>query len=257
MLSPNLVFVTGMHRSGTSVAARAVQACGFAMGTNLMPGSRDNPRGFFEDLELVAINDALMGMQQVSWNTAKSPIPIETTDKLLDRVSNFIEDHVLKWGSRAALKDPRFCITYPIWVESLKHNFSGVEWAVVGSVRNPLETLQSVMLRDGMSRDATIALWKTYNNGLLDFMAESPTGNAYMTIYEKFLREPMNGIISLNNFLRGDLDNDSGGAFVDFMTESLHRHRAEMPNFEEFDAEFAKLYVQLYARTEDAVGLVT
>lgn len=253
MLSPNLVFVTGMHRSGTSVAARAVQACGFAMGDNLMPGSRDNPKGFFEDLELVAINDALMAHVGVAWNTAKKPV-FETQQPLIDRMSAFL-DKVTTWGTGVALKDPRFCITYPVWTNHIKTTYPSLKVSIVGSVRNPLETLQSVMLRDGMSRQATVDLWKLYNNGMLDFM--TMFDYRYMTIYEKFLREPKTGLISLNNFLRGDLDNDSGGAFVDFMTESLHRHRAEMPNFEEFDPEFAKLYVQLYARTEDAVGLVT
>lgn len=251
-MNPNLVLVTGMHRSGTSVAARAVMACGYAMGPNLMPGSRDNPKGFFEDLELVAINDALMAFKGASWNTATGAI-YETNEALTDRMSKFL-DGVCEWGAGVALKDPRFCITYPIWTNHIKTTYPELKVSIVGSVRNPLETLQSVMLRDGMSKDATVKLWKFYNNGLLDFMMQFDY--RYMTIYEKFLREPMQALESLNHFLRGNLDLHQAKVFSEeFMTESLHRHKAPMPTFEDFDREFAGLFAQLYANSGEAVGI--
>ena len=229
MLKSNLVFITGMHRSGTSVAARAVMACGYTMGDNLMPGSRDNPKGFFEDLELVAINDAIMAAAGVSWNTVKEPIhDLALVETLRDRMNRFW-NNAKTWGEYIALKDPRFCVTYPQWIKFLTHWTPEpvFNWAVVGSFRNPLETLQSVMLRDGMSRQATIALWNVYNKGMLAFMEHTPS---LVCAYEYFLYDQASELELLNRFLGNEphsLLPEERNEFKDFMTESLHRHRAE------------------------------
>ena len=58
--SRRVYVVAGMHRAGTSVVARALQALGVDLGAHLMSADvRMNARGFFEDLDLVRIDDAL------------------------------------------------------------------------------------------------------------------------------------------------------------------------------------------------------
>ncbi len=52
------VFVIGAGRSGTSTIARALQALGVDLGDHFKKASRKNPRGFFEDADLLALSKA-------------------------------------------------------------------------------------------------------------------------------------------------------------------------------------------------------
>ncbi|MFM0308870.1 hypothetical protein P0D71_13905 [Paraburkholderia sp. RL17-383-BIF-A] len=56
-----LVVVLGMHRSGTSAITRAMETMGADFGSRLMPAVAGvNDKGFFEDLDIVAINMEIM-----------------------------------------------------------------------------------------------------------------------------------------------------------------------------------------------------
>lgn len=68
------IVVLGPGRCGTSTIARGLIALGIAFGDRLKPAARKNPRGFFEDLDLLAINyeaHARLGLRRngssVSW----------------------------------------------------------------------------------------------------------------------------------------------------------------------------------------------
>ena len=50
------VVVVGPGRSGTSALTRALAALGVDLGNNLKRGSTKNPKGFFEDLEILDLN---------------------------------------------------------------------------------------------------------------------------------------------------------------------------------------------------------
>ncbi|MBV5267025.1 MAG: hypothetical protein JZU67_00575, partial [Burkholderiaceae bacterium] len=51
----NLIFVLGMHRSGTSAITRGLQVLGVSLGENLLPPVLlDNPKGYFEDVDFAA-----------------------------------------------------------------------------------------------------------------------------------------------------------------------------------------------------------
>lgn len=47
------LLITGKHRSGTSALARQCAELGFSFGKNLFPSQSDNPKGFYEDVELL------------------------------------------------------------------------------------------------------------------------------------------------------------------------------------------------------------
>lgn len=51
-----VVIVVGAGRSGTSTVTRGLAALGVELGNNLKPGSAKNPKGFFEDLDILKIN---------------------------------------------------------------------------------------------------------------------------------------------------------------------------------------------------------
>ena len=49
-----------MHRSGTSLVTKCFELFGYGLGETLMEPSEDNPKGFFEDLDVVYVNDWLL-----------------------------------------------------------------------------------------------------------------------------------------------------------------------------------------------------
>ncbi|MEY4950799.1 MAG: hypothetical protein RL698_3010, partial [Pseudomonadota bacterium] len=53
------IVVAGMHRSGTSAFARCVNLLGAGIGERLIPTNWGNERGFWEDEEVIAADDAL------------------------------------------------------------------------------------------------------------------------------------------------------------------------------------------------------
>src|SRR5580698_6176593 len=54
------VCVLGMHRSGTSALTRLINLLGVYVGEDLIPGSIDNPKGFWEDRAIVAVHEELL-----------------------------------------------------------------------------------------------------------------------------------------------------------------------------------------------------
>jgi len=63
------VVVLGMHRSGTSAVAGCLERLGICMGRRLAPGDEWNPGGYFEDRDLVELNDRLLSAQGIRWDS--------------------------------------------------------------------------------------------------------------------------------------------------------------------------------------------
>lgn len=45
-MTPRVVVILGMHRSGTSVLSAGLEALGVEFGENLIPPRPDNPKGY-------------------------------------------------------------------------------------------------------------------------------------------------------------------------------------------------------------------
>ena len=56
-----------MHRSGTSFCVRALQRHGVLLPPNLLTPAADNPDGFQESADLVALNDAWLAGSGAAW----------------------------------------------------------------------------------------------------------------------------------------------------------------------------------------------
>ena len=117
--APGIVVVAGMHRAGTSVVARGFAALGVDLGDRLMSADvRMNARGFFEDLDVVAIDDALLAALSADW---KSVALLDATDwggGLLGRAARRRAARARRAHARAppfGFKDPRVPRLLPFW----------------------------------------------------------------------------------------------------------------------------------------------
>src|ERR1700704_4698211 len=122
--SERTVCVMGMHRSGTSFTARALQLLGVSLGSpeGLMAPGPDNPAGYWENRDIKELNDELFAQLGGAWDQPPVLDPGWSLDGRLDplrtRASEVLDDafgapatgtSVIGW------KDPRLSLVLPFW----------------------------------------------------------------------------------------------------------------------------------------------
>ncbi|WP_089728546.1 glycosyltransferase family protein [Candidatus Thiosymbion oneisti] len=195
-----LVFILGMHRSGTSMLAQAIDCLGISIPGSLLPAMADNPNGYWEPRELVALNNhTLEALGRPWWDDR----PFEQPG-FADEQPGFLRQAVpllegwLASGDIIALKDPRLCRLLPLWSEAA-HRLGISSYALV-TVRHPLKVAESLRRRwqDEASRpaavvqgDRSILLWLRY---LLEAEQHSQAMPRAWLTYEDLLHAPVHGL---------------------------------------------------------------
>ena len=123
---------------------------GYELGDNLMPEREDNPKGFFEDVDYVELNDDLLRASSSTWEIPQlSTAGRDIDDKeLIKRADKFLKDK-FKGRQKLALKDPRACLLLPFWQKRFEANDIDVSYVVVH--RDPVEVAASLARRNGFS----------------------------------------------------------------------------------------------------------
>ncbi|MBS3735241.1 MAG: hypothetical protein KGY99_10005 [Phycisphaerae bacterium] len=189
--TPNkAVCILGMHRSGTSVVAMSLGRLGVDLGPEreLMPASYDNPGGFFELSGVVSLNERIFEALGRSWDaTAAMPERWWTRRQmrplLLEAgvlVDRFFSDRPL-WG----WKDPRTCLTLPLWQQALADR--GCELSYVIVCRNPLDIAASLERRNGFAAAKSLGMYVSYTLHALGYTQNAPR---VLVSYERFLADP-------------------------------------------------------------------
>ena len=113
--------VLGMHRGGTSLTAGIVHHAGVEL-LHGAPLSRnkESPIGYFENRELMLLNDSILRLAGGTWKLPPEEDKIlDAGHKVKERVVNICNkfDTHDKWG----IKDPRLCLTFPVYEPYLKN----------------------------------------------------------------------------------------------------------------------------------------
>ena len=147
------VIVLGSGRSGTSMVAGSLAAAGYFLGHDLLPPSPSNPKGFFEDVEVNAINEDILESvvprrPRVLGNTLFKDRPLRY-QRWLARVplsaqlqsKPAVDERIKKVVSNVpfCLKDPRFSYTLPLWRPFLENT------VFVCVFRHPTATATSIL----------------------------------------------------------------------------------------------------------------
>jgi O-antigen biosynthesis protein len=155
-----LLVVLGMHRSGTSAVTRGLQALGVDLGQRLMPAIEgNNDKGFFEDVDLNALNIDLLKLVGQDWHTL-SPIRLQTFNSTnLDAYKRTAIDLLqTKMGHRPfAIKDPRIVRLFPFWRSVFSELAVDVSYVI--ATRHPMSVAQSLRQRDGFESEKSYYLW--------------------------------------------------------------------------------------------------
>jgi hypothetical protein len=163
-MSSTCLIVLGMHRSGTSALAGMLGLLGVDVGSTLIPPHPDiNPKGFWENADIVTTHDSIFGVLGSSWNDERSlhdmwwqlPKLRPFQKELMHIVQRDYENSDL-W----MVKDPRLCRLMPLWSAILERMVDNTK--VILIVRNPYEVAESLMRRDGICSERAYLLWLTY-----------------------------------------------------------------------------------------------
>ncbi|MGH8977322.1 MAG: glycosyltransferase, partial [Acidimicrobiia bacterium] len=235
------IAIAGMHRSGTSMVASLLRQAGLYLGRDeeMLPPAADNPGGFWEHAEFVALNDAVLHSARAAWDSPPDQTTFDSARDLLPRARALIArfDGHDRWG----WKDPRTSLTLPFW-QSLQPDVR-----VVIVLRDPREVARSLAARNRVSVAFGLRLWRRYHEHLLT----SATPDARIVTH-------------LDSWYENDGEIDRVAAFCEFSIGAAHRarlrpdpalrHHRCTPDalHDEVDAETVEIYQALRAEAEGA-----
>jgi hypothetical protein len=212
------IVITGMHRSGTSVIAGILNIAGMFIGRpgSIMKVNEDNPKGYFENLKVRAVNEIILEHYGLDWKSTASLPQDWHNSKFAEKLSRkvkFILNREFfgkkKWG----VKDPRFCLTLKFW-EKL---FPGMLLVVVK--RSDREIISSLEKRAEKPDDSE-RLLRHY----LFSLEENIKGKTYKAIdFSTIIKKDAEEIKGLLDHVA--LGSDKMGQINDFISEDLYRSR--------------------------------
>jgi hypothetical protein len=195
-----LLFIVGMHRSGTSALCAALAACGVSFGNQLLDALAGvNEEGFWEDAGLVEINEHLLALADSSWYAPVSAIAevdwaSEKYDSLRDQGRELLRSGFGE-AQTQAVKDPRFCLTLPFWLSLCDELGTPARVCVI--TRAPLEVARSLQQRDGFPLGYGLRLFALYRHCIDRFV---PADALYVR-YDDLLRDAQSVVATLSELL--------------------------------------------------------
>ena len=160
-INKKLIVVLGMHRSGTSAITRGLQVLGANLGNALIPPGFDNPKGFWEDKDVLRINEALLIELQSDYDrVGLLEIDMGYRSPVISELENDAQSVLTKkfaYVDLFAIKDPRLARLLPFWQRVFVG--AGLSVAYVIALRNPLSVADSLSLRNGFDPAKSSQLW--------------------------------------------------------------------------------------------------
>jgi hypothetical protein len=162
--APGAVCVTGMHRSGTSIAARLLQLAGVSLGdeSGLLPAGRDNPAGYWENRYIQELDDEVLAALGGAWDEPPVlPAGWEhdtRLDPFRERATEILRTYfpTASDGAPIGWKDPRLSLLLPFW-----RTVTPIATTIV-VVRAPREVAASLATRNDMDAARAAVLWMRY-----------------------------------------------------------------------------------------------
>ena len=169
--------------------------------SELMPGAKGNPRGFFEHLPMVSLNERLLAYFSVEPGICR-PSSLKIGGKIpclwpmLDE-GRLILDGLARQGVLGG-KGPALRLAAAVLEKPSPRR------AVLSSAwRNPLAIAESLARRDGMPLAQGVQLWSRY---LKDILRHTRRQERFFVSYEDFFRDGQAQTAGLLEFLKLDRD---------------------------------------------------
>ncbi len=158
-----VICVLGMHRSGTSCLAGSLQQQGLSLG-EVNTSAPFNRRGHRERFDMMDLQADILEASGGAWDSP--PAVVHWQPDHFERARAILAQHGGEpvWG----FKDPRTVLTIAGWREMVP------DLEAAGIFRHPLRVAQSLQSRNDLPIETGLALWRTYNDLLLEIHREAP-----------------------------------------------------------------------------------
>ena len=241
------LLVLGMHRSGTSTAARILNllGCHFAPESLAVGANDENPKGFWERLDVVELNDSMLRAAGTVWHSPLCFDPLalgdEETARFTSTANLILRD--LDMHRPWFIKDPRLCLTLPLWQPLLEAPLA------VHVLRHPLEVAASLLARNALPIPVGLALWEMHVRLALAGSAAWPR---IVVHHRQLITDPVPTSVQLLQHLEAagvtGLRMPEEHEITDFVTPTLHRQRADRDDLRPWaEAPQVRLYHTLEA----------
>ncbi len=177
----------------------------------------DNPKGFRENSELVAINDAVLASLAARWFDVLSIVDGALVD--VDRQEFFRRARRVLSRIRSdgawAIKDPRLVPLFPLWRDVLD------EPTVLLMLRRPVEVAVSLNRRNNLALETGAALWEAY---MVMALQSSKGLRRRLVRHHNLVTDPEKGMVGLIKSLEDSyLEIPTAGVIGSIVEPSLHR----------------------------------
>ncbi len=219
-----------MHRSGTSMIAGLLHACGLFLGPEdrLLPPHETNRMGFFEHEDFVNINERILAHFGGSWH---APPPLEGrwyADPALASLAEEARALIASFPVNAlwGFKDPRTTILVPFW----RRLIPGLRFVVC--MRDPLEVGRSLLQRDDIPVQRGAWLWEHYVTAALRGTEGAPRCIVY---FDEFFKIPTSAARRIVEFCRLAWPEDAKWVEKTIRSDLHHQQVGLQEFFEEDD----------------------
>ncbi len=222
------VIVVGMHRSGTSALTCGLKALGVDLGENLAGPAEDNPKGFWEDLTIQALNRKIFREIGHRWDSVQ-PVEAEllqdeSLDSLRIEAKNIIQEHFggkSLWG----VKDPRISRLLPFWIPVLREQ--DIEPHLVFALRNPISIARSLAARNSFMEEKSVLLCLGH---WFDILQSRDMNSLVIVDYDRLLDSPQQCLTGIADHLgirfSSGLCQELDGFSKEFLSRSLRHSQA-------------------------------
>jgi len=244
------LIITGMHRSGTSLTADLLRRVGVNLGDRLLPGSRGNIRGHFEDLEILEFHREILrsqGFHPDGWvRQSEIPVPETFVEPAREIIGKKSQSSLWGW------KEPRTSLFLEFWRELLP------EAGFIFVYRSPWEVADS-LYRRGTDRavldapELAILSWIHYNTNILKFCDRHPEKCAIVHLH-KVAHSPADVISAINERFNLQLSPPEASPFEAELLKTEISETFRPGIIKRFYPEAVDLYLALDARATPLNG---
>lgn len=234
---PTPLIILGMHRSGTSCLAGAVEQAGVYLG-EVSKYNQYNKKGNRENARTMQLNEEILIYNHASWDNP--PHTLKWNKDHEKQGKAIINDLIINcqsnyWG----FKDPRVLLTLPFWKRLLP------DAQFIGTYRNPISVAKSLNNRANFSIDlqSGLDLWAKYNQHLITFYNEKSFPLISFDLSAKLYENKLRAICSLLKLSKLEK--------IDFFDPELRNQKnINKPN--DINPEFERIYNRLNELSDTA-----
>lgn len=200
MTESKTLIIWGMHRSGTSLLASWLHACGLDLGSELLGEGIGNERGHYEDMDFLRLHERILNANGIKCGGLLRTAPLQVPPALHDEMRQLVARKCQspQWG----WKEPRTCLFSREYIDLLpqarhlvvyRHYALVVDSLVRRHIKKRMRRMQS---KSGLKRayyqfrldlwqrfslprvvNQHLAAWVKYNENLLSLLEQTGLDN--------------------------------------------------------------------------------